>query len=54
MEIIIIVLSIYFFIKNISYGLFELNTQKNKAGGITILVTSAVALIVTNILIWIR
>jgi hypothetical protein len=54
MRLIVFILSIYVFIKTISYGLFEFKEQNNKASGIIIYVLAVIVLIAPNILIYMR
>ena len=53
MRILVIILSIIIFIKTVSYGIYELK-DKNKIGGITVIVIATVALILPNLMILIR
>ncbi len=53
MRILVIILSIIIFIKTVSYGIYELK-DKNKLGGITVIVIATLALILPNLMILIR
>lgn len=54
MATLIIILSIWIFIKTISYGIFEIKNNSNKPGGITIIIISIISLIYPIIMIYIR
>lgn len=51
---IFIIVSIYFCIKAISYGLYEFKNENNKSGGITVISFSILVTIFINIIIFIR
>ena len=53
MFFIIIIISIWIFIKTVSYGVYELK-GKNKYGGITVIVVATIALILPNVMVYIR
>ncbi len=53
MRILVIILSIIIFIKTVSYGIYELK-DKNKLGGITVIVIATLSLILPNLMILIR
>lgn len=40
-------------LKSIGYGIYEINEEKNKYGGITIILLSIVVVIFSNIMLWI-
>ncbi len=53
MRVLVLILSIIIFIKTVSYGIYELK-NKNKVGGITVIVIATFALILPNVMILIR
>lgn len=52
MSIFLSVLTIYAFIKTISYGIFELNKNNNKSGSILVIVLAFIEIVFSNIAIW--
>ena len=48
------IISILFFIRTISYGIFEINKNNNTFGGIVVLIIALIGLIFPNIVIWIN
>jgi hypothetical protein len=54
MKFIIILLTIYIFLKTIYYGIYEYKDNNNKLAGIFIIIFSFVSLILPNIMIYIR
>lgn len=54
MRIIIFILTIYAFIKTISYGIFEQKNNNNKTSAIIIYVLALVGLIAPNVIIYMR
>ena len=53
MRVLVIILSIIIFVKTVSYGIYELK-DKNKVGGITVIVIATLALILPNLMILIQ
>lgn len=53
-DIIFAIASIYILIKAIAYGLYEINTENNKSGGIGVITFSVLVTIFVNIIIWIK
>lgn len=51
MPFIVLIFSIYTFVKTISYGIFELKNNSNKFVGITIFIIGIFSLIVPNIVL---
>lgn len=49
-----IVITIYVLIKTIFYGLYEINTQENKSGGIAVICFSILVIIFANIIVLLR
>lgn len=54
MRIIVFILTIYTFIKTISYGIFEQKQNNNKISAIIIYILSLIALIAPNVIIYMR
>ena len=52
MNIFISILSIFAFIKTLSYGIFELKENNNKSGSILVIALSILGLILLNIAVW--
>ncbi len=52
MPFIIFIISIYVFVKTISYGIFELKNNSNKFVGIIIFIIGLFSLIVPNIVLY--
>lgn len=53
MKVLVIILSIIIFIKTVSYGIYELK-DKNKLGGIAVIVIATFGLILPNLMVLIR
>ena len=51
---IFIVVTIFILIKTIFYGIYEINSESNKSGGIAIIAFSILVTIFSNIIIFIR
>ncbi len=49
-----IIITIYTLIKTIAYGLYEINTQNNKSGGISIICFSIIVILFVNIIVFLR
>ncbi len=54
MGIVVVLLSVWIFIKTLFYGIYEIKNNSNKPGGITIILVSIISLIFPNIIIYIR
>lgn len=54
MGIVIVLLSIWIFLKTLFYGIYEIKNNSNKPGGITIIIVSIISLIFPNIMIYIH
>lgn len=52
MSIFLCILSIFAFIKTISYSIFELNKNNNKSGFILVIAVAIIGLAFSNIAIW--
>lgn len=53
-HIIFVIITLFILIKTIFYGLYEINTQNNKNGGISVILFSIVAVVFTNIISFLR
>ena len=51
---IFIVVTIFILIKTIFYGLYEINTENNRSGGIAVICFSALVVVVANIIVFFR
>lgn len=54
MKIFLLIISIWIFIKTISYGIFEIKENKNKPAGITIFFLATVGLVLPNLINYFR
>ena len=53
-HILFFVISLYSLAKTIFYGIYEINTQKNKSGGIIVIVFSTLVVIFSNIIMFLN
>lgn len=53
MKFLIIILSIMIFTKTLSYGIYEIK-EKNKIGGISIIIVAIISLILPNVMVYIK
>lgn len=53
-HIIFVIITLFILIKTIFYGLYEINTQNNKNGGISVILFSVIAIVFTNIISFLR
>ena len=51
---IFITVSIFILIKTIFYGLYEINTENNRSGGIAVIGFSALVVVFANIIVFFR
>ncbi|MCI8759726.1 MAG: hypothetical protein HFJ34_01140 [Clostridia bacterium] len=49
-----LIISLYILLKAIGYAWYEINTIKNKIGGITVIAFSILVVIFSNIIIWLN
>ena len=47
-----LIISLYVLLKTIGYALYEINTVKNKSGGIVVITISFIIIIFSNIMVW--
>lgn len=52
--IVFIITTVFILVKTISYGLYEINTENNKSGGIAIIGFSILVIVFTNVMVFIR
>lgn len=53
-DIIFAIASLYILIKAIVYGIYEMNTENNKSGGICVIAFSLLVTIFVDVIIWIK
>ena len=53
-HILFLIISIYILLKTIGYALYEINTIKNKPGGIAIITFSIFVVIFSNVMVWLN
>lgn len=53
-HIVFVIITIFILLKIIFYGLYEINTQNNKSGGIAIICFSILVIVFTNIIVFLR
>ncbi|MCI8470211.1 MAG: hypothetical protein HFJ35_01735 [Clostridia bacterium] len=51
-HVLFLIISLYILLRTIGYALYEINTIKNKVGGITIITFSVLVVIFSNIMVW--
>ena len=49
-----LIISIYILLKVIGYSLYEINTLKNKSGGIVVIAFSIIVVIFSNVMVWLN
>jgi hypothetical protein len=52
-HVLFLFISIYILLKAIGYAMYEINTTKNKSGGIVVIVFSTLVVIFSNVMVWI-
>ncbi len=53
-NIIFLVFTLYVLLRCIAYGIYEIKEEKNKAGGILFIITGIIAVVFSNILMFIN
>lgn len=53
-RIIFLLFTIYVFINSVSYGLYEINEQKNKIGGRVVILFTIFSVIFSNVIVWLN
>ncbi len=53
-KILFLLFSIFVLIKTIFYGIYEINTEQNKIGGISVICFCTIVLIFSNIVIFLK
>lgn len=51
-HILFLIFTIYVLIRSISYGLYEINEQKNKFGGNLVILFTIFSVVFSNIMVW--
>lgn len=51
---IFIIVTIFILLKTIFYGIYEINTENNKSGGIAVICFSILVVVFANIIVFIR
>lgn len=51
---IFIIITVFILIKTIFYGIYEINTENNKSGGIAIICFSVLVVVFSNIIVFFR
>lgn len=51
---IFIIFTIFILIKTIFYGMYEINTENNKSGGIAVICFSVLVILFTNVIVFFR
>lgn len=54
MKFVIFILSVIIGVKNVSYGIYELNNNKNKFGGIFVITIAIVSTVLPNLVVYFR
>ncbi len=49
-----VIVTVFILIKTIFYGLFEINSQNNKSGGIAVICFSIIVTVFANIMVFLR
>lgn len=47
-----LIFTIYVLFNSISYGIYEIKKEKNKSGGITLIIFTIFSVIFSNIMVW--
>lgn len=53
-HVLFLLISLFVLLKSIGYALYEINTIKNKSGGIVVIAFSVLVVIFSNVMIWIH
>lgn len=51
---IFIIVTIFILLKTIFYGIYEINTEKNKSGGIAVICFSVLVIVFANVVMFMR
>lgn len=51
-HVLFLVFTIYVLIQSVSYGLYEINEQKNKIGGRVVILFTIFSVVFSNIIVW--
>ena len=53
-HVLFLIISLYILLKAIGYAWYEINTIKNKSGGITVIAFSVIVVILSNVMVWLN
>lgn len=51
-RVLFLIFTIYVLVQSISYGLYEINDQKNKTGGRIVILFTIFSVVFSNIIVW--
>ena len=51
-HLLFLIFSLYILIQSVSYGLYEINEQKNKFGGRIVILFTIFSVVFSNIIVW--
>ena len=51
-HVLFLIFTIYVLVQSVSYGLYEINEQKNKFGGRIVILFTIFSVIFSNIIVW--
>jgi len=51
-HVLFLIFSVYVLIQSVSYGLYEINEQKNKFGGRIVILFTIFSVVFSNIIVW--
>lgn len=51
-HVLFLIFTIYVLIQSVSYGLYEINEQKNKLGGRIVIIFTIFSVVFSNIIVW--
>ena len=51
-HVLFLIFTIYILIQSVSYGLYEINEQKNKFGGRIVIIFTIFSVVFSNIIVW--
>lgn len=53
-HILFLIFTLYILVNCISYGIYEIKNEKNKSGGITVILFTFFSAIFSNIMVWLN
>ena len=51
-DIIFTIFTLFVFLKSLSFGIYEINQENNKSGGITVIFFSLACILFSNVMVW--